>query len=100
MPGPNETPHPHLPLQPIEEADAAIADAEDDDEGGPPALSDEGARLWRFLDGRHPLDQICVEMHWGEKRVVEKLMGGGDGEGEGEGSVGGGAFGEVVVFCA
>jgi hypothetical protein len=102
MPTPNETPHPHLPLQPIEETAAAIADAEDDDdEGGPPALSDEDARLWRFLDGRHPLDQICVEMHWGEKRVVEKLMGGGGGgEGEGEGSVGGAGFGEVVVFCA
>jgi hypothetical protein len=45
----------------------------------------EGARLVRYLDGRHCLDQICVEMGMHEKEVVKKVRSG--------------RFGEVVVFC-
>jgi hypothetical protein len=45
----------------------------------------EGAKLVRYLDGRHCLDQICMEMGMHEKEVVEKIKSG--------------KFGEVVVFC-
>jgi hypothetical protein len=67
----------------------AESEAEDEpnngDEEAAAILSDEEVKLWKFLDGRHPLDQICVEMHWSEKTLMEKLNGGG--------------FGEVVIFC-
>ena len=43
------------------------------------------ARLVRFLDGKHCLDQVCVELGLTEKVVLEKLRSG--------------VFGEVVVFC-
>jgi hypothetical protein len=45
----------------------------------------EGAKLVRYLDGRHCLDQICVEMGMHEKEVMGKVKSG--------------KFGEVVVFC-
>jgi hypothetical protein len=45
----------------------------------------EGAKLVRFLDGNHCLDQICVEMGMHEKEVLGKVKSG--------------KFGEVVVFC-
>jgi hypothetical protein len=45
----------------------------------------EGAKLVRFLDGRHCLDQVCVEMGMHEKEVLGKVRSG--------------KFGEVVVFC-
>lgn len=43
------------------------------------------ARLVRFLNGKHCLDQICVELGLTENAVLEKLRSG--------------VFGEVVVFC-
>lgn len=43
------------------------------------------ARLVRFLDGKHCLDQVCVELGLTEKIVLEKVRSG--------------VFGEVVVFC-
>lgn len=45
----------------------------------------EGAKLVRFLDGNHCLDQICVDMGMHEKEVLGKVKSG--------------KFGEVVVFC-
>jgi hypothetical protein len=45
----------------------------------------EGAKLVRYLDGRHCMDQICVEMGMHEKEVMGKVKSG--------------KFGEVVVFC-
>ncbi|KAF2719561.1 nitrogen permease regulator 2 [Polychaeton citri CBS 116435] len=38
------------------------------------------ARLRRYLDGKHCLDQICVEVRMTEKQVVERLRSGGFGE--------------------
>jgi hypothetical protein len=45
----------------------------------------EGAKLVKFLDGKHCLDQICVEMGMHEKEVLGKVKSG--------------KFGEVTVFC-
>lgn len=45
----------------------------------------EGAKLVRYLDGNHCLDEICVEMGMQEKEVLGKVRSG--------------KFGEVVVFC-
>jgi hypothetical protein len=45
----------------------------------------EGARLVRYLDGKHCLDQVCVEMGMHEKDVLAKVKSG--------------KFGEVTVFC-
>jgi hypothetical protein len=45
----------------------------------------EGAKLVKFLDGEHCLDQICVEMGMHEKEVLGKVKSG--------------KFGEVIVFC-
>jgi hypothetical protein len=71
-----------MPILPESEAEN---DSNNGDEEAEAMLSDEESKLWKFLDGRHPLDQICVEMHWSEKALMEKLNGGG--------------FGEVVIFC-
>lgn len=45
----------------------------------------ERRALVKYLDGKHCLDQVCVEMAMQEMKVLEKVRGG--------------AFGEVVVFC-
>ena len=45
----------------------------------------EGAKLVKFLDGNHCLDQVCVEMGMHEKELLGKVKSG--------------KFGEVVVFC-
>lgn len=38
--------------------------------------TDEAHRLHSYLDGTHCLDQICVEMHMSEKKVMERLRSG------------------------
>lgn len=45
----------------------------------------EGARLLRYLDGNHCLDQVCVEMGMPEAKLMENIRSG--------------RFGEVVIFC-
>lgn len=47
--------------------------------------SEEDERLRWFLDGTHCMDEICVEMHLSEKKVVERLRSKA-------------VFGEVVLF--
>jgi len=46
--------------------------------------TEEDERLRGFLDGRHCLDEVCVEMGIAERKVVERVRSG--------------RFGEVVVF--
>lgn len=82
--GATTTPAAATPMPILPESDAENESNGGDDEAEA-ILSDEELKLWKFLDGRHPLDQICVEMHWSEKVLMEKLNGGG--------------FGEVVLFC-
>ncbi|KAK4627057.1 Nitrogen permease regulator 2 [Fulvia fulva] len=38
--------------------------------------SEEDERLRSYLDGGHCMDQICVEMHMSERKVVERLRSG------------------------
>jgi len=45
----------------------------------------EEVKLVRYLDGKHCLDEVCVEMGMQERRLVEKIKSG--------------RFGEVVLFC-
>ena len=45
----------------------------------------EEVKLVGYLDGKHCLDEVCVEMGMHERRLVEKIKSG--------------RFGEVVVFC-
>jgi hypothetical protein len=45
----------------------------------------EEVKLVGYLDGKHCLDEVCVEMGMQERRLVEKIKSG--------------RFGEVVVFC-
>lgn len=45
----------------------------------------EAAKLVKYLDGKHCLDQVCLEMGMHEKQVLGKVKSG--------------KFGEVVVFC-
>lgn len=45
----------------------------------------EAARLVKYLDGKHCMDQVCVEMGMNEKKVLEKVKSG--------------MFGEIVIFC-
>lgn len=45
----------------------------------------EEVELVRYLDGKHCLDKVCVEMGLQERKLLEKIKSG--------------RFGEVVVFC-
>jgi len=42
--------------------------------------SEEDERLREYLDGSHPFDQICVEMRISERKLLERIKGGGLGE--------------------
>jgi hypothetical protein len=42
--------------------------------------NDEDEMLRFYLDGTHPMDQICAEMHVSEKKVLERLRSGRFGE--------------------
>lgn len=46
--------------------------------------TEEDEKLRDYLDGNHCMDQICVEMHLSEKKIIERLRSG--------------RFGEVILF--
>ena len=46
---------------------------------------EEDTKLGKFLDGKHCMDEICVAVHLGEKKVIERLRNG--------------RFGEIIFFC-